>query len=277
MSTALIHGKAPVNGTTLAYTQAGPREGRRRPVVFSHPLFFNRTQWYELMARYAELGHPVYTYDHRGQGESARAVREDLSIATLTEDAAAFIEQYRLQGCHFVGASLGGFVALWLAALRPDLVSTVTAIGSSAEEEYKRADYEPLVDHLTAHGPTQVVDPILNIMFSDWTLENNHSLTTTWRAVINCLDQSIGDASHGVITRPRIVEKLHNCAVPVLAIGGDDDHAYPGDISGENIANAVGRHGRHVRIEHAGHSAALEQCEAVARHLDEQFAFTDGV
>ncbi|MGO4613018.1 alpha/beta fold hydrolase [Nocardia sp. 2YAB30] len=275
MSTALIHGTAQVNGTTLAYTQAGPREGRRRPVVFSHPLFFNRTQWYELMARYAQLGHPVYAYDHRGQGESARAAREDLSVSTLTEDAAAFIEHFGLQGCHVVGASLGGFVGLWLAALWPDLVSTITAIGSSAEEEY--TEYDTLVAHLTAHGAAGVVDPILNIMFSTWTLENNPAVTSHWRAVISRLGESIGDAAHGVVTRPRIVEKLQGCPVPVLAIGGDDDHAYPDEISGKNIADAVGHNGRHVTIEHAGHSAALEQPEAVARHLDEQFALTDGV
>lgn len=168
-----------------------------------------------------------------------------------------------------------GFVGLWLAALRPDLVSTITAIGSSAEEEY--TEYDTLVDHLTAHGTAGVVDPILNIMFSAWTLENNAALTTHWRAVVSSLDERIGDAAHGVITRPRIVEKLQDCPVSVLAIGGDDDHAYPGDISGKNIAKAVGHNGRHVTIEHAGHSAALEQPEVVARHLDEQFALIDGV
>jgi 3-oxoadipate enol-lactonase len=145
----------------LAYTQAGPREARRRPVVFSHPLFFNRSQWYELMTRYAELGHPVYAYDHRGQGEGARAAREDLSVAALTEDGAAFIEHFGLQGMPFRRCQPRGLRGA-VVALRPDLLSTVTPIGSSAEEEHKRADYDPLVDHLTAHGPAQVIDPILN-------------------------------------------------------------------------------------------------------------------
>jgi 3-oxoadipate enol-lactonase len=77
-------------------------------------------------------------YDYRNQGRSAPAARKDLDMDTLTEDAASLVEQLRLAPRHFVGNSLGAFVALGLAARRPDLLLTVCALGSSVEAEARR-------------------------------------------------------------------------------------------------------------------------------------------
>lgn len=95
-------------------------------------------------------------------------------------------------------------------------------------------------------------------------------MTSTWRAAIARLGPRIGDAAHGVIHRGRIVEELAGCRVPVLAVAGREDHAYPPPISSVNIADAAG--GRHVTVDAAGHSVALEQPDEVARHLSEHFA-----
>ncbi|WP_327117867.1 alpha/beta hydrolase [Nocardia sp. NBC_01730] len=274
MAFDLVHETAQVNGTTLAYSMAGPAEGK--PVVCSHSLFLDRRMWYPLMELLVERGYLVIAYDHRGQADSARAERrEDLDVEILTADAAAFIEARGWRPCHVIGNSLGGFIWLRLAARRPELIRTCTVIGSSAEEEYRRADYEPLVAHLTEHGAAQVTDSILEIMFGRWTLQNNNSLISTWRERISELGPSIGDASYGVVTRKRVVEELHQCAVPVLAIAGAEDNAYPTPISSDNIADACPR-GRTVTIPKAGHSAAIEQTELVLPHLVEQFALADG-
>ena len=95
-------------------------------------------------------------------------------------------------------------------------------------------------------------------------------MTSTWRAAIARLEPRIGDAAHGVIHRGRIVEELAGCRVPVLAVAGSEDHAYPPPISSANIADAAS--GRHVTVDAAGHSVALEQPEAVAEHLRTHFA-----
>jgi 3-oxoadipate enol-lactonase len=81
---------------------------------------------------------------------------------TLAEDAAALIEALDLAPCHFVGNSMGGFIALRLAA----------AMGSSAEEEYKKEDFGPLVSHLQEHGTTEVIDLLMYIMFGDTTMQD---------------------------------------------------------------------------------------------------------
>lgn len=260
--------RAAVNGTELAYVDAGPRDGV--PIVFSHSLFFDHTMFDALAEKFTADGYRVVAYDHRGQGESAPAPRAELAVDVLAEDAAALIEHLGLAPCHVVGNSLGGFVALRLAARRPELLRTAAALGSSAEEEHKLAEFAPLVEHLTEHGTADVVDTVMYIMFGDSSLAQESSMTSTWRAAIARLEPRIGDAAHGVIHRGRIVEELAGCRVPVLAVAGSEDHAYPPPISSANIADAAG--GRHVTVDAAGHSVALEQPEAVAEHLRKHFA-----
>ena len=93
--------------------------GTGTPVVFSHSLFFDSSMFHNQAAFFGATNR-VVTYDHRGQGRSAPS--DTLDVDTLTDDAAALIESLGAGPVHFVGNSLGGFVALRLAARRPDLV-----------------------------------------------------------------------------------------------------------------------------------------------------------
>jgi len=259
---------AAVNGTTLAYVDEGPREGT--PIVFSHSLFFDHSMFDSHLARFTREGFRVVAYDHRNQGGSASAPRAELDMDTLTEDAAALIEHLGLGKCHFVGNSLGGFIALRLAARHPDLLLSVAALGASAEEEYQLEQFAPLTDQLSAHGAEQMVDTLTYIMFGDTSLATRPELVAPWREFMTRLGPGIGDSAYGVIRRSRIIEELTGCRVPVLAIAGSEDHAYPQPISGVNIANATG--GTEVTVEGAGHTVALEQADVVAEHLARHFA-----
>ncbi|MCR1783772.1 alpha/beta hydrolase [Nocardioides carbamazepini] len=102
-------------------------------------------------------------------------------------------------------------------------------------------------------------------MFGDTSLASDDTVVEHWRSSMSALDTTIGDAAYQVIHRGRIYEELHGVTVPVLAIAGDEDHAYPQPISGRNIAAATG--GREETVPRAGHSVALEQPEIVAQLL----------
>lgn len=259
---------AAVNGTELAYVDEGQREGT--PIVFSHSLFFDHRMFDDQLARFTQAGYRVVAYDHRNQGGSAPAPRDQLDMDTLTDDAAALLAHLELGRCHLVGNSMGGFIALRLAARRPDLLLSAVALGSSAEEEHKLAEFSPLVEHLTQHGPADVLDTLMYIMFGDTTPREQPELCASWREYMSGLRASIGDSAYGVIHRGRIIDELAGCRVPVLAIAGSEDHAYPPPISGANIAAAAS--GEHVTVEAAGHSVALEQGDVVAGHLVRHFS-----
>lgn len=254
-----------VNGTRLAYVDSGPRDGE--VFLLSHSLFFDHAMFEPLVALLNDAGNRTIAYDHRGQGASAPASAiEELSMDALTEDAAALIRALDLGPVHAVGNSMGGFVSLRLAARHPDLVRTVAALGSSAEEEHRLDEFAPLVDGLGVEGgAAAAIDTLCFIMFGDTSLAQGGSVVERWRAAMAGLGPSIRDAAWQVIHRGRVVEELADVAVPVLAVAGAEDHAYPQPISGRNIARATG--GRDETVEGAGHSVALERPEEVAALL----------
>lgn len=252
---------APIDGARLAYTDSGPRDAE--VFLLSHSLFFDQRMFDPLVARLNEAGYRTIAYDHRGQGQSSPAAsRDELSMDNLTEDAAALIGALDCGPVHAVGNSMGGFVTLRLAARHPDLVRTVAALGASCEEEHRLAEFAPLVETLGEHGGAPVIDALMHIMFGDASLADGGVVVEEWRERMTALGPTIGDCAHQVIHRTRILEELADCPVPVLAVAGAEDHAYPQPISGRNIAEASG--GRDVTVAAAGHSVALESPVEVA-------------
>ncbi|GAA3953451.1 alpha/beta fold hydrolase [Gordonia caeni] len=252
-----------VRDAQLAHVDSGPAAGDT--FVLSHSLFFDHTMFDPLTELLVAAGHRVVAYDHRGQGASSTATRAEQTMDELTADAAGLIEALDLPRVHFVGNSMGGFVALRLAARRPDLLKSVAALGSSAEEEYQLEAFAPLVEQLGLRGGAPLIDSLLHIMFGDSSLAAGGSLIEHWSGKMSALTGAIGDSAHNVIYRERIVEELADCPVPVIAIAGAEDHAYPPPISDRNIAAATG--GEHHAVPGAGHSVALEQPGPVAEIL----------
>lgn len=256
-----------VNGTSLYYTDDGPRDAPT--VVFGHSLFFDADMF---AAQVSELAadHRVVTYDHRGQGRSAPAPREHLDMDTLTEDAAALIEALQLKPCTYVGNSMGGFVALRLAARRPDLVASVVAAGSSADVEGSKAAFDPLVTALGEHGVEPVLDVVTQIMLGDQTMAERPELTAASRERLARLGPEIADAAWQVVHRESVLEELADTDVPILVIAGAQDHAYPLPKS-EQIA-ATAPQARLEVIDGVGHSVLLEDPERANELLREHLA-----
>lgn len=259
-----------VNGTELYVQDVGPRDAPA--LVFCHSLFFNADMFAAQVERFS-AEYRVVTYDNRGQGRSAPAPVEQLDMDTLADDAAALIETLGLAPCHFLGNSMGGFVALRLAARRPELLRSAVALGSSGDEEGKKAEFGPLVEHMQEHGARNVIDTLMYIMFGDTSLAERPELTGPWREYMVGLGRSIGDAAHGVVYRTAVREELAGTSVPVLAVAGAEDHAYEVPLS-EGIA-ATAPNGRCVVVQGVGHSVALEAPEEVNLLLAEHFASVD--
>ena len=183
-----------VNETPLYYEDYGPKDAPA--LVFSHSLFFNSDMFQHQVEHFSK-DYRVICYDHRGQGRSGRSSLEKLDMDTLTNDAAALIEDLGIKKCHFIGNSMGGFIALRLAARRPDLLNSCVVLGSSAEAEYKREEFQPLVSQLQENGGKEVIDTFMYIMFGDrfpcdfeFERERNY-----WRNYMKKLEPSIGDAA----------------------------------------------------------------------------------
>jgi len=121
-----------MNGTGLRVEEAGSGSPA---VVFSPSLWTNR----ELFdAPFAALSgdHRCIRYDHRGQGGSGLGApqpsMEMLGTEGLYEDALALLDHLHVESCPWVGASVGGFVGVRLAARHPERIRSLTLIGFSS-------------------------------------------------------------------------------------------------------------------------------------------------
>jgi pimeloyl-ACP methyl ester carboxylesterase len=104
-----------VTETVLAHT----RRGRGEPVVLLHGIGSHRGAWDPVIPMLAEH-HEVLALDLPGFGASAPLPPgEEPSPQRLAEAVAATLDQLGITRAHFVGNSLGGWIALELAQRRP--------------------------------------------------------------------------------------------------------------------------------------------------------------
>ena len=261
-----------VNGATLHYEShgAGPET-----IVFAHGLLWSGAMF---AAQVAALSgrYRCVTFDFRGQGQS-EVTRGGYDMDTLSRDAAELIEALSLGPCHFAGLSMGGFVAMRLAARRPELLRSVILLETSAEAEPAEnvPKYRQLAFVARWFGLGLVANQVMPIMFGRTFLadaaraaERKH-----WRDVM-ARNHRVGiqRAVTGVIDRAAILDELGRVTLPALVIVGDEDVATV-PAKAERIHQAV-RGSQLVVIPRAGHSSSIEEPAAVSAAIA---AFLDGL
>lgn len=108
----------------VTYAESGSGE----PVVLVHGLAEDKSTW---SAQHRDLGDVrTFAYDLRGHGGTTLG-EADATLAQLGRDLVAFLEKVTGPAT-VVGFSLGGTVALWVAAERPDLVTHAVVLGTSS-------------------------------------------------------------------------------------------------------------------------------------------------
>lgn len=79
-------------------------------------------------------------YDNRGTGAASDVEGDSLSIEDLALDAVAVIDALGEGPVHVCGVSMGGFIAMRLAAMRPDLVRSLTLHATAAKLDQRTVE-----------------------------------------------------------------------------------------------------------------------------------------
>src|SRR4051794_13633078 len=108
---------AIVGEVTLHYDEAGAGDP---PILFVHGWTCTNAHFEPQMAYFAPT-HRVVAVDLRGHGRSDKPEQE-YTITGFADDMVAFCREVGLERPVVVGHSMGGAVALELAARAPDLV-----------------------------------------------------------------------------------------------------------------------------------------------------------
>jgi pimeloyl-ACP methyl ester carboxylesterase len=115
-----------INGHRIHYI-AGSGSGR--PIVLIHGLGGRSLDWAAVMPQLTAAGFKTYAIDLLGYGASEKP-DVDYSITLEEETVREFVDQQQLKQVDLVGWSMGGWVALKLAAEHPSIVRTLTLIDS---------------------------------------------------------------------------------------------------------------------------------------------------
>ena len=129
----LVEKKYRVSEATLNYAE-GPAGGL--PMVLTHGLT-DRWQYYLPIMPFLTMRWHTYALDFRGHGRSSRT--PPYRYRDHIEDTISFIEGCVREPVVIFGSSMGGMVALMVAARRPDLVKAIVFGDSSIKTDRTRA------------------------------------------------------------------------------------------------------------------------------------------
>ena len=251
-----------VNGVRLFYTDTG---GDGPVVVFSHGLLFS-TEMFENQIEHLKGSYRCIAYDHRGQGQSG-ATDDGYDMDTLTKDAAALLTALNIGKCHFVGLSMGGFVALRMALDYPKHLLSISVLDSSADPEPQenRGKYKLLNFIFRWFGPKPVVGSIMPIMFGQSFLNDpaRKELRNKWRRFLGQVadKNATAKAVNGVITRDGVYDRLGEITLPTLIVVGEEDTATVPTES-ERIHKAIAG-SQFSLIPKGGHVSPIDAPDAV--------------
>jgi pimeloyl-ACP methyl ester carboxylesterase len=151
-----------VNGATLDVEvggQAGPA------FVFIHGIACDRRSW-EPQFQSLKGSHRCINIDLRGRGASSPVPPFDCTQAAA--DVAAVVEALDAAPAIIVGHSLGGLIALLVAARFPHVV-TGTVLVDAPLTSAAAGDFEGLAQRIRTDGVTAVFGPLLDSFFVETT------------------------------------------------------------------------------------------------------------
>ncbi len=252
------------NGASLHFEAAGTGA---QTVVFLHGLFLSGLMWSAQM-RALSPAYRCMALDFRGQGRSAVSL-DGYDMDTLARDVAGVVARLGAP-VHLAGAGMGGFVALRVAARRPELVRSLALVGTSAEPEPAEDVFrQRLMSQIgRVAGLRPVVGGLMRQLFGPAFLADpaRAAERDAWRARLLANDRrGAARALRGVLERRDVSEALHRLRVPTLVMAGEEDAAVD-PVRSQRLHAAIPG-SRLLLVPGAGHSLPIEQPGATSEAL----------
>lgn len=100
--------------------------GEGDPVILVHGLSGSMRWWNRNIQALAQ-DHCVYLIDLPGFGTMSRA-RTRFALESVASWLLAWMEAVDIQRAHFAGHSMGGYICIWIAAHRPEVVARLVLV-----------------------------------------------------------------------------------------------------------------------------------------------------
>jgi pimeloyl-ACP methyl ester carboxylesterase len=244
-------------GALAVTTTAGTGE----PVVLIHPINSDRGVWEPVTAL---LDSPTVALDLRGHGGSVS--HGPYTVDGYVRDVLAVLDDRALASAHLAGGSLGGSIALALAAQHPERARSVTTFGSTLGTGLAPEAIEAMVTQLRELGTEAYFAQLVPQVVGPAYRAEPRVLDAMRRAAAGRDETVVAEVLRGAFSAD-IRHLAGRVGVPVAAVGGTEDPTCPPAMTTE-IAEATG--GRVTLLDGVGHLPMLETPQRVAELIREQ-------
>lgn len=234
-------------------------------ILCVHGLAEGTWAWAPWVPYLARLGR-VVRMDQRGFGASSPMPENfDWRLDTLADDVARLIEQAAPGGAHLVGAKIAGPVCIRTATRRPDLVKTLTLVGTPIVGPSEDA----WISSVAENGPRPWAEATM-----DRRLEGmSEAAKAYWTEMMAATPRSTILGFFRFVTRIDVHDDLPKIPCPTLVIASDnasrpisETRAWQETIPNSEIAVAPGS-GYHAAATEAVECARLTAA-FLARHMN---------
>jgi len=252
--------KVAANGIHLTVQ----RSGSGSPLVLIHSLASSMGLWASLdQDQFA--GIEIISYDLRGHGASERAS----GAHTLTKhvaDLKGLLAALSIQCATFAGLSLGGMIAMELAASNPEMVTGLALLDTTAAFPQTTRDlFFELASSASFNGMSAITDKFLQLSFRPQFIEANPKMIATIRKGMLASDAASIAAAMRMVAKIDLRQRLSAIQCPTMVLVGAQDQLTPPTLAEELAAGIKGAQ-LHV-ITESGHASPVEQPQAVSMLL----------
>jgi 3-oxoadipate enol-lactonase len=231
-------------------------------VVFANSLGSDLNIWHAVVERLGLAARSV-RYDIRGHGLT-QATPPPYSIAELARDLEQILEALEIRRAIVCGVSVGGMIALRLAASRPDLVDGLVLCDTGFRIG-TRASWNQRISDVARGGLPAIADSIMARWFTHAFRTEQADQVAGYRDMLE-RTTTAGYAGVSAALRDADLEgEARAVACPTLVLCGDQDVATPPEL-GRSLAAAI-RDARFELVQAAGHLPNIEQPDTVAARL----------
>lgn len=239
---------------TIAYNV----EGKGFPVIFIHGFCEDSHMWDDFKQDLLEEKFKVIAIDLPGFGKSSVVL--DPSIDIYAQAVLKVIKTLKIDSCILIGHSMGGYVALAIAEIKPELLLGLGLFHSHPYEDSKEKKSARIkqIDFIGKYGHQLYVKQLMPKLFPKrHVLSSPFDIDKLVHRAARFPEEGITGALKAMATRPDRSTVLKNIKCPVLFIVGTEDNAIAKELSQKQLPlPAIAK--VHI-LEGVGHMAMFER------------------
>lgn len=236
------------------------------PLLFLHGVGSDRTAWMPQLDRFGSERLTI-AIDYPGYGDSGEIA--DATHDTFADAAFAVLDALEVERAHVCGLSLGGIVALSMAAAQPERLASLTLADTFARHPEGEAIYQRSLAGLDQLGIRGLAESRADALLAQPAEPSIRSDVIATMARIAPDAYRLAAAAVWLADQRKAAAKVQ---CPTLILCGSEDRITPPALS-EELKDSI-PHASLIEIAGAGHLPNLEQPDIFNRVLS---AFIDGV